>query len=438
VSALDRITARSQLAAGFVAPRSGDVTVAAAGLERMRRLVEALGNPQRAYRTIHVAGSKGKGSTVAYAAAILTATGRTTGRYTSPHLMDWRERIAVDGVDISEADFDRVVSYVDSTMVRLEVERPGGTPHNAIELLTAAAFVHFAEVGCEAAVIEVGIGGRFDSTNVIDSDVAVITTIEAEHLDMLGPTLRDVAWNKAGIMRAGRPCVALSQQPVVLDVLRVAAATAGTLLSDQSEDWSVMSEAGSLSVTTPSATYRNLAIANPMPSQQINAGAAVVAVELAVGAAGAPMVAQVRAGLLAGTLPGRFEVVAHEPPVVLDVAHTADSIASLGDGVRIAFPGRRPVALLGMLDDKDVDAVAAAVSGWAGSVIATTAPSPRGRSSAEIAVAVRERDVIVLDRPDPDEAWTTAREFADGDGVIVVTGSFTIVAGIRGMLLNRE
>jgi hypothetical protein len=134
VSALERIAARSQLATGFVAPRSGDVTVAAAGLARMRRLVDALGNPQRAYKTIHVAGSKGKGSTVACAAAILTATGRKTGRYTSPHLMDWRERIAVDGVDISAPDFDRVVDYVDS---RWSGWRPGA-PTTAPQRLRAA------------------------------------------------------------------------------------------------------------------------------------------------------------------------------------------------------------------------------------------------------------------------------------------------------------
>lgn len=437
MTALDRITSRSQLAAGFVAPRSSDVTVAAAGLERMRRLVDALGNPQRAYKSIHVAGSKGKGSTVAYAAAILTATGRKTGRYTSPHLMDWRERIAVDGVDISIEDFDRVIDYVDSTMTRLEAERPGEPAHNAFELLTAAAFVHFAEVGCEAAVIEVGIGGRFDSTNVIDSDVAVITTIEAEHLDMLGPTLRDVAWNKAGIMRPGRPAVSVVQRPAVVDVLQSEAISHGSDLVLQDRGWSTSSTTDSFDVTTAGSRYADLSIANPMPSQRVNAAASIVAVALAL-APDPPSVEAVRKGLRPGGLPGRFEVIVDVPPVVLDVAHTADSIAALGQGVRAAFGGRRIVLLLGILDDKDLEAIAMATVGWADVVVATTAPSPRGRRSTEIAIALRAVDVESLDHPSPDDAWTTAQALAGLHGIVVVTGSFALVAHVRGILLARE
>ena len=436
MTALDDITRRGQLATGFVAPRSGDVTIAAAGLERMRRLVDALGNPQRAYRTIHVAGSKGKGSTVAYASAILTATGRKTGRYTSPHLMDWRERIAVDGVDISHQDFDRVIDYVDSTMKRLEAERPDDPPHNAFELLTAAAFVHFAEVGCEAAVIEVGIGGRFDSTNLVDAAVSVITAIEAEHLDILGPTMRDVAWNKAGIMRPGRPCVAVAQQPEVAAVLSAQSKVVGSDLVLQGRDWWTSGTSGSFVATTWSSEYADLTISNPLPSQMTNAAASIVAVSLAI-APEQPTGEQMQAGLDAGSIPGRFEVIEGRPPVVLDVAHTADSIAVLGDGVRAAFAGRRIVLMVGILDDKDTALIATAVAGWADAVVATTAPSPRGRASSEIADALRETHTATIDRPSPSEAWTTAIQLAGDEGVVVGSGSFALVAHVRRIMFNR-
>lgn len=434
MTALDAIQRRSDPAAGFVAARSGDVAAAAAGLARMRRLCDALGNPERAYRTIHVTGSKGKGSTVAYAAAILTATGRTTGRYTSPHLMDWRERIAVDGVDVAEADFDRVVASVDSVMTRLEAERPDDPPHNAFELLTAAAFVHFREVGCEAAVIEVGIGGRFDSTNVVGSDVAVITSIQAEHLDMLGPTLTDVAWNKAGIVRPGRPCVTTAQLPDVLDVLEKEADAVGATLLLQGRDWSVGVSATALAIETPSGTYVGPPLPNPLESQRTNAAAAVVASSYLA----TPALAEIRAGLVAGKLPGRFEVFDGEPSVVLDVAHTADSIRSLGGAIRVRFSGSRVVALLGILDDKDVEAVADAVSGWADSVVATTAPSPRARPAGAVVSAFGARAADVHEVAEVDDAWSVARDVAGDDGVVVVTGSFALVAHVRRILLGPE
>ena len=432
--AIDLINARSQLAAGFVAPRSGDVAVAAAGLERMRRLVDALGNPQRAFKTIHVAGSKGKGSTVAYAAGILTATGRRTGRYISPHLVDWRERISVDGVDVSRADFDRLLHQIDTVMARLEEERPGDPPHNAFELLTAAAFVHFQEVGCEVAVIEVGIGGRFDSTNVIDSDVAVVTRIESEHVEMLGPTLSDVAWNKAGILRPGRPGVTVAQRAPVLETLQREADAVDAVLSLQGRDWSVSGSAASFSVEAVGGALVDLAIANPMTAQRDNAAAAVVA----TGFLATPTRGEIQAGLHAGTLPGRFEVVEGVPSVVLDVAHTAESIAALGQGIKVTFPGRRVVVLLGVLADKGMETIGQAASGWTDAAVTTTAPSPRGRSSADVASALRAHIAAVHDVADPVAAWSVARDLAGDSGVVVVTGSFAIVGHIRRNVLDRE
>lgn len=435
MTAPDRIQARSQLAAGFIAPRSGDVAVAAAGLDRMRRLVDTLGNPQRTYTTIHVAGSKGKGSTAAYAAAILTATGRRTGLYTSPHLMDWHERIAVDGTSISADAFDRVLAYVDSAMGRLEAERPGETPHNAFELLTAAAFVHFAEVGCDAAVIEVGIGGRFDSTNVVDADVAVITSIQAEHLDILGPTFADVAWNKAGIIRGGRPCVSVAQQPAALRILTEEADAVAAELAIEGRDWSVSGTSRSFTVETPRGRFFDLAISNPMAPQMTNAAAAVVATSLLA----SPTPWEIQAGLDAGTLPGRFEVFPNVVPVVLDVAHTPSSIAAVGDAVGSAWPARPVVAVIGLLTDKDLASVAAAVAGWADSIVTTTSPSPRAISAADIATGISaagQRLITSVD--DPSAALGASLQAAGEEGVVVVTGSFAVVARIRELLLASE
>ncbi len=189
------------------------------GLRRMGVLLDELGNPQRKYRTIHVAGSKGKGTTTYLAASILAEAGLRTGRYVSPHLFRWNERIAIDGQSISDHDLAGVLGAVDDLMGQIERNQPALGVFNAFELLTAAAFLHFSGKECDAAVIEVGLGGRFDSTNHMAPVATILTTIEDEHAEILGPDLATIAWNKAGIMRRQVPTVVQRQSDDVLAVI---------------------------------------------------------------------------------------------------------------------------------------------------------------------------------------------------------------------------
>ena len=241
-SIVDLIERRSALSRGFIAERSPDPAIAERGLTRMGVLLGELGDPHLGYRTIHIAGSKGKGTTTHIISALLTSLGIKTGRYTSPHLLDWNERIAVDDLPIPDAAFSRVLADIEATMAAIERRNPEMGSFNAFELLTAAAFVHFREQDCDMAAIEVGLGGRFDSTNHVRPLVAVITRIEEEHIEILGPSITDVAWNKAGIIKSSAPVVMAEQVPAVADVIAAEAEKFGASLLRENLEWQAVHE----------------------------------------------------------------------------------------------------------------------------------------------------------------------------------------------------
>lgn len=234
---LGRVRDRSVLERGFVSdPLWGD-DAARLGLRRTAALLDRLGEPQRAYAIIHVAGSKGKGSTCAILAAILGAAGHRVGLATSPHLHTFRERIVVGGEMIGPGGFDVLAARVDRVAAEMERERPDQGRVTALELLLAMALSHFADTGCDVAVVETGIGGALDSTNVLDPAVSVIGPIELEHTAILGASLAKVAANKAGIIKPGVPVVVAAQPDEALAVIVARAAEVGSLLSLAGRDW---------------------------------------------------------------------------------------------------------------------------------------------------------------------------------------------------------
>jgi dihydrofolate synthase/folylpolyglutamate synthase len=426
-SATEIIHRRSALTRGLVADRSPDQAVAERGLQRMGALLAALGNPQRAYRVIHVAGSKGKGTTTHVAAAVLTALGYRTGRYVSPHLSSWNERIAIDGQSIPDFEFASILTEVDRTMTDLEVRGPELGTFNAFELLTAAAFVYFRDQHCDVAVIEVGLGGRFDSTNHVSPEVSVITRIEAEHLDVLGPTIEQVAWNKAGIIKPGVPVVIAMQQSEVEAVLELQAGDIGAPLLREGTEWTVTSDSKVLCYHVRDEQPLKLISAIPGRHNRSNIGAALTAVHLLPG--NQPLNGDLLSNVLNSIrIPGRFD--RRVDPVtgrtiILDGAHTSESIRALVETMHAEFgPARFPV-IMGLLVDKPANEILSILAPAVSRIIFPELEGPRIVRAQSLDEAAVRLDMQASIRPTIRAALD---EFGPGSEPVLITGSFGIVA----------
>jgi len=371
-------------------------------LDRMRSLLERLGSPDRALRTVHVAGTKGKGSTAAMVHALALGCGLKAGLYTSPHLVDIRERIRVgrpsrasgsSDDNIAPEDLQRHVQALRPHIERMRAE--GSTP-TFFEIFTALAFAHFAAVKVDLAVVEVGMGGRLDATNVLVPDVAVITAISLDHMAQLGDTIEQIAAEKAGVVKPRVPVVSQPQEPAVIAIIEDACRRHGAPLirvgRDVTYTWEPAVEGGRmggrLSVTLPAGiAYNDLFIPLMGEHQAVNACAAVAAARRA-----APMVGRltpkvVRESLARLQWPGRMERVAGPPEMILDGAHNRASLERLAEGLARHFPGRRQVVVFGAAADKDVDGMLAAlVERWPGAaVLFTRTASPRAADPADLA-----------------------------------------------------
>ncbi|CAA9535477.1 MAG: Dihydrofolate synthase @ Folylpolyglutamate synthase [uncultured Thermomicrobiales bacterium] len=431
-AALARIYDRSLAGRGFISdPLAGDAA-ARLGLRRMAALLERLDRPQDRYGIVHVAGSKGKGSVCAFVAAMLGATGYRVGTTTSPHLHSYRERIVVDGAPADEATFAALVERVAGAAEVVEAAEPGLGRVNAFELTVAMALDRFAAVGCNLAVVEVGIGGTLDATNVVAPLAAAITPIELEHTAVLGETLAEIAANKAGIIEPGRPVVVSPQTPEALRVIENAARDRGSPLLLAGRDW------------TWSGTWRNFALdgswgiddglrlAMPGRHQVENAGVAVAAVR-ALEAFGFPAgPAAVRRALAAAALPGRFERVAvGEATVVLDGAHTAAAAAVLAETVEQEYPARETVLVFGTFSDKDPAPMLAALRSMPGPLVATRPAGPRAASPDAVATIARVHGRTVSTARTVAEAVERGLGLAGLHGLVVVTGALATVAEAR-------
>jgi dihydrofolate synthase / folylpolyglutamate synthase len=425
--AVDIIHRRSALDRGLVADRSPDQAVAERGLRRMGVLLEKLGNPQQSYRAIHVAGSKGKGTTTYIAAAVLTALGYRTGRYVSPHLLTWNERIAIDNQSISDAEFTTVLAVVDRAMSELERQVPDLGTFNAFELLTAAAFIHFRDRQCDVAVIEVGLGGRFDSTNHVHPEVSVITRIEAEHLDILGPTLEQVAWNKAGIIKPGIPVVIAVQQPVVEAVLESEADRIGAPLLREGIEWTMTPTADSLCYRTRKEAPPELTAALPGVHNRSNIGAALTAVATLIGEEQLP-VDLVSAVLESIGIPGRFDRRV-DPltgrTIVLDGAHTLESIHALIESMHAEYGSELFPVIMGLLVDKPAAEILSVLEPAASRIIFPNNRGPRivpAQSLLETALQLGMQATVLP------TIRAALDEIGPGPEPVLITGSFGIVA----------
>ncbi|MGH7737462.1 MAG: bifunctional folylpolyglutamate synthase/dihydrofolate synthase [Candidatus Tyrphobacter sp.] len=401
------------------------------GLDRMRALLRNLGDPQNAYPTLHVGGTSGKGSTATMLAGILSASGRRTGLHTKPHLRSMTERAAIDGAAIGEDRFGALLQEMMPALQRTAGEHGRPTYY---ETLLALAFAHFARERVDAAVIEVGLGGRLDGTNVLLPRVAAITSIGYDHTEILGDTIEAIAFEKAGIAKANVPLVLGVERPEALAVIEAHARCVGapTILVDDATAIAVEADdARHFAVTTKRARYD---VHLPMYGsfQRRNARTAIAAVE-ALPDDLRPPVEAVERGLASVSIPGRMEIVAGDPEIVLDIAHNEEKAEHLASALRERFSDRRLRALVAIGEGKDAHAILERLAPLVASFVVTTfAAAGRSPLPAErLAQLARRFGVPVAAVEDPAQAFALACERCARGDVLVVTGSTFLVAAVR-------
>lgn len=413
-------------------PRAG--RLGGLSLETMEQLMSVLGEPHRAYPVIHVTGTNGKGSTVRMIARLLQSMGLRVGAYTSPHLEEPTERIEVDAVPIATDAFGASVGEIASLADFLSIRATW------FETVTAAALSHFADVAVDAAVVEVGMLGRFDATNVVDGAVAVVTNVGLDHSDGIGDWRHAIAHEKAGIIKPSSVVVCGETDTAVRDVFR---AEPSQMMFERGLHFGVARErlavGGRLvDFTTPHGRYEDVLITQHGRHQTDNASLALAAVEAFFDA---PLPDDVVTEAMAETtIPGRFEIVGRQPLVVLDGAHNPDGARAAIQTLTSDFaPLRDYILVVGMQSGRDlVDLLEALGASNAKRVVACTAPTSRGVPAAELAAAASTVGATAEVCEDPAEALNRAQSLAASDDAIMLTGSFTVVGAAKAALTKMN
>jgi dihydrofolate synthase/folylpolyglutamate synthase len=400
-------------------------------LERPRRVLDVLGNPQDSYPTVHITGTKGKGSVGALCASAFQAAGLRTGLYSSPHLQDFRERFRINMQLISPDEFTAAINDIRPVIDRV----PDIT---WFEVTTALAFHYFARQKVDVAVIEVGLGGRLDATNVVHPIVSVITSLSYDHTYLLGDSLASIAREKGGIIKSGVPVVSAPQPPEALDILEEIAREQHAPLTLVGRDW-LYSPGPSLmksqSFTAGPAGHLPESHTTLLTGehQALNATVALATLDHAR-QAGVPVDGDaIRVGFQRVDWPGRLEVVQHTPLLVLDAAHNAASARRLCTALEELFP-QRPLALIfGASADKDVAGMFDALLPLADYLIASQAVHPRALAPGEIAAAARAQGYVkpIEQIPAAQAALARASELVGPGGLVCTTGSLFIVGEMR-------
>jgi dihydrofolate synthase/folylpolyglutamate synthase len=422
-------------------------------LARIRELLDLLGSPQRAYPAVHLTGTNGKTSTARMIDALLRAHGLRTGRYTSPHLERVTERICLDGEPVTEERFGDVWADIAPYVGMVDARHPERVTF--FELTTAMAFATFADAPVDVAVVEVGLGGEWDATNVLDAGVCVVTTIDLDHTALLGTTVEQIAKEKAGIVHEGATLVSALQPAAALDVLVRRAADVGATVAREGLEFGVLARdlavgGQQLALQGLSGTYDGIFLPLHGGHQAHNAAAALAAVEAFLGAGAQRMLDldTVREGFATADSPGRLEVVRRSPTVLLDGAHNPAGTAALVAALHEEFAFEHLVVVLGCLADKDVHGILEQLEPVADEVVCTASSSPRAMDAEDLEALAR--DVFDEDRvhleprlPDAvDAAFAlTDRAAADrgldaGTGILVC-GSLVTVGEARTLLRRR-
>ncbi|MCG6926461.1 MAG: bifunctional folylpolyglutamate synthase/dihydrofolate synthase [Acidobacteria bacterium] len=403
------------------------------GLETMHALVAELGHPERAYTTLLVSGTNGKGSVVAGVDAVLLASGRRVGRYTSPHLVRVNERLAVNGRDVTDHDFEIAVRSVRAAAERL-VRRGTLAAHPTFfEALTAAAFVHFRRKRVEVAVLEVGLGARLDATNVADPIASAIVSVAFDHQVYLGRTLASIAKEKAGVVRRGRPTVVGPLTAAALRAVRTEARRSGARVVEATRGSRVVTRDDSdlVDVRTPGRSYEGV---RPFPGahQHDNLLVAIRLLEEAEAAGLDVDLDTVGPAISRARWPGRLEWIDGDPPLLLDGAHNPAGARALA----AYLEGRGPfVLLLAAMNDKDVAGIARPLLRHAAEVVLTRPRLPRAMDPDELARRIGDGAVGARREPGVARALALARRLARARGTpVVVAGTLFLIGEVKGLL----
>ncbi len=394
-----------------------------------------LANPQQDYPSVHFTGTNGKGSTSTLTSALLSSTGLRVGTFTSPDLHALNERIAVNGEPIDDDSLVALVSRL------ADVETVSELSLTRFELLTVAALLHFSDEGVDVAVIEVGMGGTWDSTNVIDSDVEVLTNVDLDHTAVLGTTIAEIALDKVGIFRAGAIAIVATVDATVVQIARERASRLGTTLwlLDESfflEQNDLALGGRAITVLTPYQRYEEVLVSLHGIHQGMNAATAIVAAEAFLGRALGQFV--VTTTLANARMPGRMELISRRPMIVVDGAHNPAGVKALVATLDGAFHvnGERR-CVLGMLTGRDIDDMVGPLVALGFAEFHCCAPlSPRAASASDVANAVRRAGGVAFEHPSGVAALAHARERSTDDDLIVVAGSLYLVGEVRGEVIH--
>lgn len=408
------------------------------GLERIREILRRLGNPQEHFRAVHIAGTNGKGSTAAMLDSVLQTAGYKTGRYTSPHLSSYRERFTVNGVMISKTQLAEVITQIRPVLEA--VEQDGFGAPTEFEVGTAIAFTYFALERVELAVIEVGMGGRLDATNVLNPVLSIITHLALDHQQYLGDTLEQIAFEKAGIIKPGIPVVIGVQETAIEEYLCGIAASRKAPFKCAS---SLEIQDLVLDETGTSGTFLGTDL-GPLRlklkligrHQALNCLNVLAGGELLNKAGFSISAAQLRAGLARSVWPSRMERLDNFAPIklYLDGAHNPDGAHTLAAAMNTLYPKRKASLLVGILNNRPLGEMARIFSSFASDVITTTVPGPKSSDPVQLAQFFRDCGVTAVSEPDPCRALD--RLLATGNHLTVATGSLYLTGYLRGLILH--
>lgn len=406
------------------------------GLERIRALCARLGDPQETLSCIHVAGTNGKGSTCTLLSSILQAAGYKVGLYTSPYVLDFRERIQINGEMIPEKALDDVTDVVRRETEALNAE---GIYPTEFEAVTAAAFLYYRREACDFVVLETGLGGRFDATNLIQKPlVSVITSISLDHTKVLGSTIEQIAWEKSGIIKPGVPVVTSTRQdPKAIAVIRQTSTelAAPLILSEPTELFSVLDA----SLFGSRIEYENREIHFPFPGnhQLDNLGLALSAIEVLRRQNVTLTADAAKQGIESAFIPARTEIINREPLIILDGSHNIGGICALRDLLCRHLQNKRILALVGMMEDKDLESVTAVMCGVFDRIVTVTPTNPRSIEAERFADLFRQKGCPAKAASDIEDGVDLALRLLPDFDALIVCGSLYLASDIRTLLYNK-
>ena len=410
------------------------------GLENIEGLAQELGHPERSYRSILVAGTNGKGSTAALLESILRAAGYRTGRYTSPHLVRLEERMTVAGALISAEELASVVERVRDAAKRLRKRETLLTEPTFFEVTTACAFEFFRRKGAEVAVLEVGMGGRWDATNIVPASMTIITRIGLDHERFLGNTLEAIASEKAATIKPGCPVVVGSLEREALEVVRAEAARQGSLLFETDKETSVEAETingkQKVRLVTPEAVYEELLLPLRGAHQVENLAVAVRAAEISASVGFNVSREAVRSGVADTQWEARLEKICSRPSLLIDSAHNPLGAAALARYLA-SQPHHHRVLLFALMDDKSIPGILGPLLPHVRAMVVTKPPNRRARNPQPVVDWAVENGLAAEAIEATDRALARARQLAGEEGEIIVAGS-TFLAGEVKRILEEE